>query len=127
MQFILILIASILSALIFDVLAIVRKVNDVARLSKQSLEVMKSPDMDDDTQQKILLTISGKVFISSLKLTGWILVIILPFLAIHITEILTVGTSSFAASLSSLPGIGLSLLGFLCYFGGKKLYARFRL
>lgn len=88
---------------------------------------MKSPDLDDDRQQKLLLSISGKVFLSSIKLSGSIIAITAPFLAIHITEILTMGTTSFAESVGSLTGIGLCVLGFLSYFGGKKIYARFGL
>jgi hypothetical protein len=127
MQLALILIASILSALIFDLVTVVRKVNNLIGLSKESLEVMKSPEFDDDRKQKLLLSISGKVFLSSIKLSGWMIVITAPFLAIHITEILTVGTTAFAERLGSLTGISLSLLGFLTYFGVKQIYARFGL
>jgi hypothetical protein len=127
MQLALILMASILSAWIFDMLSIIRKVNSVIGLSKESLEVMKSPDMDDDTQQKLLLSISGKVFLSTIKISVSMIAIAVPFVAIHITEVLTMGTSSFAERLGSLTGIGVSLLGFLCYFGAKRIYAHFGL
>jgi hypothetical protein len=127
MEFLLILVASILSAVIFDLMSIMKKVNEMIGISKRSLEVMKSPDLDDDTQQKLLLSISGKVFLSSIKLSVSLVVITLPFLAIHVTEILTMRTASFAESLGTLTGIGLSLLGFLSYFGAKQIYARFGL
>lgn len=127
MQLALILIASILSALIFDLMMIMRIVTNVVSLSKDSLQVMKAQDLDDDTQQKLLLSISGKVFLSTIKLGGSILVIVVPFLAIHVIEILTMGTTSFADRLGSLAGIVASLLGFLSYFGIKKIYARARL
>ena len=93
MEFLLILLASILSALIFDLMSIMKKVNEMIGISKKSLEVMKSPDLDDDRQQKLLLSISGKVFLSSIKLSVSLVVITFPFLAIHVTEILTMGTA----------------------------------
>jgi hypothetical protein len=127
MAFLLILLASILSALIFDLMSIMKKVNEMIGISKKSLEVMKSPDLDDDSQQKLLLSISGKVFLSSIKLSVSLVVITFPFLAIHVTEILTMGTASFSKSLGTFTGIGLSLLGFLSYFGAKRIYARFGL
>lgn len=127
MQLILILLASFVSAWIFDRASVLRIANNIMGLSKESLAVMKAPDVDDDRKQKILLSISGKVFVSTLKLSGWIMVILLPFAAIHITEILIMRTTSFAESLGSLAGIGLSLLGFLSYFGAKQIYARFGL
>lgn len=127
MELILILIGSILSALIFDLVSIIRKVHGVIGLSRESLQVMKSPDMDDDRKQKLLLSISGKVFLSSIKLSVWMIAITTPFLAMHITETLAMGTTSFAASLGSLAGIGVSLFGFVLYFGAKQIYARFGL
>lgn len=127
MEFLLILVASIFSAVIFDLVSIMKKVNELIGISKQSLEVMRSPDLDDDSQQKLLLSISGKVFLSSIKLSILLVVITFPFLAIHVTEILTMGTASFSESLVTLTGIGLSLLGFFFYFGAKQIYARFGL
>jgi hypothetical protein len=125
MEFALILVASILSALIFDLASIMGKVNAVIGISKESLEVMKSEDIDDDRKQKMLLSISGKVLISTLKLSAWLLVITLPFIIIHTAETLTKGTTAFSDSLASLTGIGLSILGFVSYFAAKKFYARF--
>ena len=127
MEFVLILVATILSAVIFDLASIMKKVNELIGISKKSLEVIKSPDLDDDSQQKLLLSISGKVFLSSIKLSVSLVAITFPFLAIHVTEILTMGTSSFSESLGTLTGIGLSLLGFFSYFGAKHIYARFGL
>lgn len=124
MQFAFILIASILSALIFDLMTIMRRVNRLIGLSKDSLEVMKSEDIDDDKRQKLLFSISGKVFLSSLVLSGMMMVITIPFLIIHIAEITTLKTESFAASLGSFTGIVVSILGFLFYFGIKRIYAR---
>lgn len=127
MQFAFILIASVLSALIFDLMTIMKRVNRLIGLSKDSLDVMKSEEIDDDQRQKLLLSISGKVFLSSLVLSGSIMVIMIPFLIFHITEIATLKTTLFAESLGSLPGIGVSLLGFFCYFGVKQIYARYGL
>ncbi len=124
MQFAFILIASILSALIFDLMTIMRRVNRLIGLSKDSLEVMKSEDIDDDKRQKLLFSISGKIFLSSLVLSGMMMVITIPFLIIHITEITILKTESFAASLGSFTGIVVSILGFLFYFGIKRIYAR---
>lgn len=127
MEFLLILVASVLSAVIFDLSAIMKKVNEMIGISKQSLEVMKAQDMDDESQQKLLLSISGRVFVSSIKLGVSLIVITFPFLAIHITELLTMGTTSFSETLGTLAGIGLSVLGFFSYFGAKQIYARFGL
>ena len=127
MQLALIFIASILSAFIFDLLSIIRKVNYVIGLSKESLQVMKSQELDDDTQQKLLLAISGKVFLSSIKIGALMIVITVPFLAIHIVEVLAMGTTSFADSLGSLIGVALCVLGFLAYYAAKRIYARFGL
>lgn len=127
MEFLLILIASILSAVIFDLMSIMKRVNELIGISKQSLEVMRSPDLDDDSQQKMLLSISGKVFLSSIKLSVLLVVITFPFLAIHVIEILAMGTASFSEHLGTLAGIGLSILGFVFYFGAKQIYARFEL
>lgn len=124
MQFAFILIASILSALIFDLMTIMRRVNRLIGLSKDSLEVMKSEDIDDDKRQKLLFSISGKVFLSSLVLSGMMMVITIPFLIIHIAEITILKTESFATSLGSFTGIVVSILGFLFYFGIKRIYAR---
>ena len=127
MELLLILAASILSAVIFDLVSIMKKVNEVIAISKTSLEVMKSPELDDDSQQKLLLSISRKVFFSSIKLSVSLIAITIPFLAIHVTEILTMETASFSESLGTLTGIGISILGFFSYFGAKHIYARFGL
>jgi hypothetical protein len=125
MELSLILMASLISAVIFDFLPILKITYKLSAFSKESLEVMKSATLTDDEKQKNLLSISGKIFLSTIHLIGLFCIVILPFLLLFIIKNWISTDTFFLERITSLKGVAFSTLGFLLYYAVKKVYGYF--
>ncbi len=127
MILILIGIASLLCALIFDALQIVKIGRFVLNLQKESLKVIIGSEFTDDEKQKILLTISGKILIATIKLIFLFVLVTLPMVSLPVIGLWMTDSINVFDILISIKGICISTLAFIVYYYIKKSYARFRL
>jgi hypothetical protein len=121
MSFILILIISLVSALLFDLLPILTNARMLHELQKESLTVMRSPILGDDQKQKILFSISGKIFLFTMKLSCFFCIVVLPFLLTFFLENYFFHTSFIFKKLISLKGICFTTIGLLLFLIIKKV------
>ncbi len=123
----LIIIASMVSAALFDMLPVLENSRIIFTLQKESIQIMSNAEFSDDQKQKILLSNSGKVFYVTLKLVLLFVLVLLPFtLLVAIGDWLS-GNIIFYETIVSVKGIVLSSIAFVVYFLLKKGYGRFKL
>jgi len=126
MVFILILGFGLLSALLFDILPIVKNSIFIFEIQRLSFSIIQDQKLTDKQKQKLLLTNSGKIFRVTLKLIFFFCVVLLPFaILVKLSSIFS--TINIESILISLTGILLSTLAFISYFLLKKIYGKFRI
>jgi hypothetical protein len=113
-----------------DNLPFLTAIKGILQSGASSFETMRSKDMEDIQKEKILLANSLGMFIQSLKIIAFILlVVICGALFIYIISV-------FYRSLSfgflidytiSVNGLIISIAAFFSYFLIKKLYVKIRL
>jgi len=127
MVLILIGIASLLSALIFDTLPIPKIGKSVLNLQKQSLKVITGSEHTDTEKQKMMFSISGQILYATIKLIFLFLLVALPVISLIVIGQWISVNNNFYHTLISPEGICISTLAFIVYYFIKKSYARFRL
>ena|SRR5579872_3863496 len=116
-------------AWLVDLLPFFSVVKNISLVSWQSMQTIKSNDIDDSEKEKILLTNSFKLFKESLKLLGFITIIAVAGFALLLAS-KAFKPSNYTTLLKytlTLYGLLLSVIAFLSYFVLKKLYVKVRL
>ncbi len=127
MSYLIIFIISAMSAWLFVVLPVKRRVTVMQRFMTDSLAVLQSTAWTDDQKQKQLLAFSGRILWSSLLLALLLGVTVLPFLFLIVTENYFGATDAVSTRLLTWPGLGICVLGFVSCCLAKKAYERARL
>ena len=117
----LIIIASFLSAFLFDYLAEFNTFSVLISQQKESHKTLTNADLTDDEKQKMLLRSSGKIFLSAINLNVFIGIVCLPFifLVFYIGPWMVKGINYFSY-ISSFKGIFISSSCFLLFYLIKK-------
>lgn len=126
MVLLLIATASLIAALLFDMLPISSIVKTIFELQKESLKTIQNKGIYDEQKQKLLLSYSGQVFYSTIKLILLLCISISPFILLILIENWICTAPSIGIILISLKGIILSSSVFLFYFLIKRWYGKFR-
>ena len=127
MTLVLIGIASLISAFVFDALPIWEISKSVLNLQKESLKVIKESEFSDDQKQKQLLSISWKILFSTFKVIALFIIVALPFIGLIVIGKYLSETNNLMKEIISWKGICISVLAFVIYYFTKKSYGRFRL
>jgi hypothetical protein len=123
----LIIIASLISASLFDALPILKTTRLVFNLQKESLKVIMDSRLRDEQKQKILLSLSGKILYTTIKLVMLVLIAVLPFIGLVFIGHCISEQSNLIDIVVSLKGICLTCLTFLLYYLIKKGIGKFRI
>jgi hypothetical protein len=119
----------IVLAFIADHLPFVVIARNITSLGVSSFQTIRSESLEDTQKEKLLLNNSLDMFMQSMKMLAFILVIVLGGLLLLLT-------SGFFSSLSywalvkyivTFNGLLLSVASFLTYYLLKRLYVRIRL
>ena len=122
MIYLLIIIITILSCIIFDNLGIITLVKNLTNSYQFQLKALKDKTKTDEEKQKELLRQISKQIIYLLKLIGSIILFISPFLSIFIIDELF--KTTYSETLYSLSGILASLIAVVLYIILKKQYVK---
>ena len=116
-------------AVLVDRLPFVATINSISLLSKNSFQTINSVIIEDSKKQEILLANSFDIFKQSLKLAGFVILVMfcgLLFLCL-------VGIFNYLMALAlldyleTISGIVISVISFSSWFLVKKLYVKIRL
>lgn len=121
-----IVLVSLISASLFDLLPIWENSKSVFILQKESFKVINNPEFSDDQKQKILLSFSGKILFATIKITIYIIITSLPFVCLVVVGHWVFDKTNIIGILLSIKGICLSSVTFLSYYFFKKINERFR-
>jgi hypothetical protein len=127
MNLVLIGIASIILAFVFDALPIWKISKSVLNLQKESFNLIYESKFSDEQKQKRLLSISGKILLSTFKLIGLFIIVALPFIGSIFIGNWISPAFNFTKDIISLKGILVSTFAFILYYFIKRNYGRFRL
>lgn len=119
-----------LLAVIADNLPFLPAIKRVLQIGAGSLETMRSKDIEDIKKEKILLANSLGMFIQSLKIIAFILlVVVCGALFIFIISVFyrSVSFGFLIDYTISVNGLIISVAAFFSYFLIKKLYVKIRL
>ena len=123
MDLFIVLIFSFFTAFLFDFLSIFKASKYLFTIQKESFKVISDKQLTDDQKQKALLSYTSKIFLTSLKLLFFFLLVLSPF-----TFLVLYGhkytTTDFYGVLMSLYGMLITAVSFLIYFSIKKKYGR---
>ena len=123
MDLFIVLIFSFFTAFLFDFLSIFKAIKYLFTIQKESFKVISDKQLTDDQKQKALLSYTSKIFLTSLKLLFFFLLVLSPF-----TFLVLYGhkytTTDFYGVLTSLYGMLITAVSFLIYFSIKKKYGR---
>ena len=123
MDLFILLIFSFFTAFLFDFLSIFKASKYLFTIQKESFKVISDKQLTDDQKQKALLSYTSKIFLTSLKLLFFFLLVLSP-----ITFLVLYGhnytTTDFYGVLMSLYGMLITSVSFLIYFSIKKKYGR---
>lgn len=116
-----IIIASILSAFMFDYFSKYNTISEIFRYQKESRSIMKSIDISDEKKQKLLLHSAGKIFLSTISLNIFLGVVCLPYLILifYLGPWISRNVDYFHA-ISSVKGLIICLATFSIYYLIKK-------
>jgi hypothetical protein len=116
-------------ALIADFLPFSPIIKTVSSLAINSVQTIKSKNINDSEKEKILLFNSFEIFKHSIKLIGFILLILIfgGVLLLISTLFKSLDQSVLFHYVLTINGLLLSVISFLSYFLLKKLYVRFRI
>ena len=123
MDLFIVLIFSFFTAFLFDFLSIFKASKYLFTIQKESFKVIADKTLTDNQKQKALLSYTSKIFLTSLKLLFFFLLVLSPF-----TFLVLYGhnytTTDFYGVLMSLYGMLITSVSFLIYFSIKKKYGR---
>jgi len=126
MGFFLIVLTSLISALIFDVLPIWKNSKSIFILQKKSLQVIKNPELCDNQKQNILLSYSRKILFLTIKLVCFFAIMSMPLVGLISIGHWFSNNTNFLEIIFSIKGICLSFVTFLLYYSIKKIDGKFR-
>ncbi len=124
MAYLLVLIFSFFTAFLFDFLSIIKASKYLFTIQRESFKVISDKQLTDDQKQKALLSYTSKIFLTSLKLLFFFLLVFSPFTFLVLFGHIITANNNFYALLISIDGILLTSLSFLIYFSIKKKYGR---
>jgi hypothetical protein len=118
-----------LIAWLVDLLPLFSIVKNSSLVSRQSMQTIKSNDIDDSEKEKMLLNNSFKLFKQSLKLFAFIVLIAACGFALLLISpvIKPLNYAKLIKYVPTLYCLVLSILSFVSYFLLKKLYVKIRL
>lgn len=116
-----IILASILSAFMFDYFSKYNTISEIFRYQKESRSIMKSIEISDDKKQKLLLHSAGKIFLSTVNLNIFLGIICLPYLLLifYFGPWMSKKVDYFHA-VSSFKGLVICVSTFIIYYLVKK-------
>ncbi len=125
MDLFIVLIFSFFTAFLFDFLSIFKASKYLFTIQKESFKVISDKQLTDDQKQKALLSYTSNIFLTSLKLLFFFLLVLSPFtfLVLYGQNYTTTNTD-FYGVLVSLYGMLITSVSFLIYFSIKKKYGR---
>jgi hypothetical protein len=126
MTIVLIILTTLISASLFDILPGLRNAGKVLNLQRKSLNVLRDQRLTEEQKQKLLLSLSGEILFTTCKLILVFAIAIMPIMGLVIIGDRISQTADFEEFVISLPGISLSCLTFLFYYFVKKVYGKFR-
>jgi len=120
----LIILACLISAVLFDLLPVLNTIRAVLHFQRESVQIIQNKGLTDEQKQKSIFRLSGKILRSTFKLILFVLSAMIPISALVIIGDRISKNSEFADYLISLKGIFLTFITFLLYFLLKKGYAK---
>lgn len=126
MVLLLIAVATLVTAFLFEILPVSIIGKTIFQLQKESLRTLQNRSINEDLKQKILLALSGQVLFSTIKLILFLGVSILPFILLILIENWICDKPNIGEVLISIKGIIFSSSVFLLYFLIKRWYGKFR-
>ena len=127
MPFFIFFLVSLFSALLVDVLPVIKTGKKIFIFQKSSISVITNLEMSDKEKQQSLLLNAGKIGLLTLKLTVLLIIVLLPFAGYLLTGQLLSEKAAYSEKAFSYSGLGISCLAFLVYYLIKKGNERFRL
>jgi len=124
MAYLLVLIFSFFTAFLFDFLSIIKASKYLFTIQRESFKVIADKTLTDDQKQKALLSYTSKIFLTSLKLLFFFLLVLSPFTFLVLYGHNYTATTDFYGVLVSLYGMLITSVSFLIYFSIKKKYGR---
>jgi hypothetical protein len=122
-----IIIASLISAYLFNALPVYKIAILILNLQKESFKVIKDNGLTDEQKQRMLLAYSGRILLSTTKEVFLIVFSILPFFCSEIIWYLILARNDFLKILVSVEGICITSLTYILFYIIKKFYGRFRI
>lgn len=115
-------------AILADRLPFFTGINDILALSKSSFQTIRSATIHDSKKQRTLLANSLRIFKLSLKLTAFILAVLVCGLLLFVLSrfVPQLGFQVLFHYLKTTRGLILSILSFASYYLVKKLYVKIR-
>lgn len=116
-------------AFLVDCLPFIPLIRKMGETSSNSLQIIKSEDIEDSEKEKMLLSNSLKMFGGSAKILGLLIVtsVFVVLLVWLICIVLKINYHEIIAFSISIPGLIISVVSFTSYFLLKKLYGKLRL
>lgn len=124
MIFFLIVIISLISAYLFDILKVVLHIRYLFYIQRESFKIIADKELTDDEKQKKMLSNAWKIFLTSMKLLLFFFIVLIPFeLMVIFAHILIIKVDPIEI-LFSFKGICYSTISFLIYYFIKKRHER---
>jgi hypothetical protein len=127
MTILFLIIASLLSAILFDILPVFKTVKNIFNLQKESLKLFRDPKFSDEQKQKVLFRYSFKIFLLSIKQILMVSLALLPFFVLAFIEFVISKKCTFIDISTSFMGFFITLVTFAVYLLIKKGYGKLRI
>lgn len=116
MEYLIIIVVSMLAVELFLKLPVRQSVEELLRVTKKSSHVVLSPHISDHWKEKVMLVYAKQAFSNTVKLTAVILIFASAiFLPLGIVDYLELTRQSLLELLSSLKGLLVTTISAACY------------